>query len=79
MPACEADALRVEEGLDPNVREIDYAGQRVPYGAATAMYTPFFGGWGGGDGGDFGGGGLGDFGGGGGDFGGGDFGGGGDF
>jgi hypothetical protein len=45
VPACEADALRVEEGLDPNVREIDYAGQRVPYWAAPAMYTPFFGGF----------------------------------
>src|SRR5438046_2175063 len=41
VPACEADALRVEEGLDPSVREIDYAGQRVPYWAAPAPYTPF--------------------------------------
>jgi hypothetical protein len=54
VPACEADALRVEEGLDPNVREIDYAGRRVPYWAAPAMYTPFFGGfWGGFGGGGF--------------------------
>jgi LPXTG-motif cell wall-anchored protein len=45
VPACEADALRVEEGLDPNVREIDYAGQRVPYWAAPSMFTPFFGGF----------------------------------
>jgi LPXTG-motif cell wall-anchored protein len=45
VPACEADALRVEEGLDPNVREIDYAGQRVPYWAAPTMFTPFFGGF----------------------------------
>jgi hypothetical protein len=54
VPACEADALRVEEGLDPRVREIDYAGRRVPYWAAPAMYTPFFGGfWGGFGGGGF--------------------------
>jgi LPXTG-motif cell wall-anchored protein len=51
VPACEADALRVEEGLDPNVREIDYAGRRVPYWAAPAAYTPFFGGFYGGFGG----------------------------
>ena len=51
VPACEADALRVEQGLDPNVREIDYAGQRVPYWAAPAPYTPFFGGFYGGFGG----------------------------
>jgi hypothetical protein len=51
VPACEADALRVEEGLDPSVREIDYAGRRVPYWAAPAAYTPFFGGFYGGFGG----------------------------
>jgi hypothetical protein len=51
VPACEADALRVEEGLDPSVREVDYAGQRVPYWAAPAPYTPFFGGFYGGFGG----------------------------
>jgi hypothetical protein len=51
VPACEADALRIEEGLDPSVREIDYAGQRVPYWAAPPMYTPFFGGFYGGFGG----------------------------
>jgi hypothetical protein len=51
VPACEADALRVDEGLDPSVREIDYAGRRVPYWAAPAAYTPFFGGFYGGFGG----------------------------
>ncbi|HEX6712504.1 MAG TPA: LPXTG cell wall anchor domain-containing protein [Thermoleophilaceae bacterium] len=45
VPACEADALRVEEGLDPNVREVDYGGERIPYWAAPRMYTPFFGGF----------------------------------
>jgi hypothetical protein len=51
VPACAADAQRVEEGLDPNVREIEYAGRRVPYWAAPAAYTPFFGGFYGGFGG----------------------------
>jgi hypothetical protein len=51
VPACAADALRVEEGLDPNVREIEYAGRQVPYWAAPAAYTPFFGGFYGGFGG----------------------------
>jgi hypothetical protein len=48
VPACAADALRVEEGLDPRVREIEYAGQTIPYWAAPAPFTPWFGGfWGG--------------------------------
>jgi hypothetical protein len=51
VPACEADAQRVEQGLDPDVREIDYAGRRIPYWAAPAAYTPFFGGFFGGFGG----------------------------
>jgi LPXTG-motif cell wall-anchored protein len=51
VPACEADALRVEEGLDPQVREVDYGRGRVPYWAAPSAYTPFFGGFYGGFGG----------------------------
>jgi hypothetical protein len=51
VPACAADAVRVEEGLDPNVREIEYGGRQVPYWAAPAPYTPFFGGFYGGFGG----------------------------
>jgi len=51
VPACAADATRVEDGLDPNVREIEYAGRQVPYWAAPAPYTPFFGGFYGGFGG----------------------------
>jgi hypothetical protein len=48
VPACAADAQRVDAGLDPNVREIEYGGQVVPYWAAPPMFTPFFGGfWGG--------------------------------
>ena len=93
VPACEADAMRVEAGEDPSYREI---GGR-PYWDASPAYAPYAGGFFGG----FGGGlfpgllvgtmlggamfpgvgyadsGAGDYGGGGGDFGGGDFGGGG--
>jgi hypothetical protein len=51
VPACAADALRVEQGEDPAVREIDYAGRRIPYWAAPPIYSPFFGGFYGGFGG----------------------------
>jgi hypothetical protein len=92
VPACEADAQRIERGDDPEAREVTLGGQRMPYWAAGPMYAPFMGGFFGAgllpglllgtvlgntfDTPDFGGG---DFGGGdsgGGDFGGGDFGGG---
>jgi hypothetical protein len=92
VPACEADAQRVERGEDPEAREVTVGGQRMPYWAAGPAYAPFMGGFFGAgifpglmmgtmlgsmwDTPDFGGG---DFGGGdfgGGDFGGGDFGGG---
>jgi hypothetical protein len=54
VPACSMDAQRVEQGIDPAVREIDYAGRRVPYWAAPPAYTPWFGGyWGGFGGGGF--------------------------
>ena len=87
VPACEADAQRVERGEDPEAREVTVGGQRMPYWAAGPMYAPFMGGFYGGRhparaadrhdarrrvvGRDAGGGDLG-----GGDFGGGDFGGG---
>ena len=52
VPACEADAQRVEQGLDPAIREIEYAGGYGPYWNAPAYYGPwaggFFGGFGGG-------------------------------
>jgi hypothetical protein len=89
VPACEADAQRVERGDDPEARQVTVGGQQMPYWAAGPMYAPFMGGFFGGgllpglfigsmlggawDGGDSGHGG-GDWG--GGDFGGGDFGGG---
>jgi hypothetical protein len=52
VPACEADALRVERGDDPEPREVLRGGQRVPYWNAGPAYGPFaggfFGGYGGG-------------------------------
>ena len=52
VPACAADALRVEEGEEPHTREIDWQGRRVPYWQAGGAYGPFagglFGGFGGG-------------------------------
>ena len=52
VPACEADAQRVERGEDPHAREVLVGGQRVPYWNAGPMYAPFagglFGGFGGG-------------------------------
>jgi hypothetical protein len=45
VPACEADAQRVEAGLDPRVREIDVHGRRVPYWNAPAYYGPWSGGY----------------------------------
>jgi hypothetical protein len=52
VPACEADAQRVERGEDPHAREVTVGGQRMPYWNAGPMYAPwaggFFGGYGGG-------------------------------
>jgi uncharacterized membrane protein YgcG len=45
VPACEADALRVEEGEDPHSREVLVGGQRTPYWNAGPMYAPFAGGF----------------------------------
>ena len=52
VPACEADAQRVERGDDPATREVTVRGRRVPYYDAPPAYGPwaggFFGGLGGG-------------------------------
>jgi hypothetical protein len=45
VPACEADAVRVEGGDDPEAREVTVGGQRMPYWAAGPMYAPFMGGF----------------------------------
>jgi hypothetical protein len=45
VPACEADAQRVERGEDPDPREITVGGQRVPYWNAGPAYAPYMGGF----------------------------------
>jgi hypothetical protein len=85
VPACEADAQRVERGEEPHSRQVASRGAMMPYWAAGPMYGGYFGGFlaglligsmfGGWGGGSYDAGGSGDSG--GGDFGGGDFGGGG--
>ena len=45
VPACEADARRVEEGEEPESREVTVGGERMPYWAAGPMYAPFIGGF----------------------------------
>ena len=44
VPACEADAQRVERGEDPETREVEWNGRRVPYWNAGPAYGPFAGG-----------------------------------
>ncbi len=44
VPACAADAQRVEEGGEPDARQISVGGRRVPYWDAP----PYYGGWAGG-------------------------------
>ncbi|HEY8582836.1 MAG TPA: hypothetical protein VIL49_07805 [Capillimicrobium sp.] len=52
VPACEADAIRIEEGRDPHAREIEVAGYgRTPYWNAPGYYGPYAGGFFGGFGG----------------------------
>jgi hypothetical protein len=52
IPACAADAVRIEEGREPATREIMVGGRRLPYWQAPPYYGPwaggFFGGLGGG-------------------------------
>jgi hypothetical protein len=45
VPACEADAQRVERGEDPEPREVTVGGRRMPYWSAGPMYAPFMGGF----------------------------------
>jgi uncharacterized membrane protein YgcG len=46
VPACEADAQRVERGLAPLAREVEAAdGRRVPFWEAGPAYAPFYGGF----------------------------------
>ncbi len=51
VPACQADAVRLESGEDPRVRELMVNGMRTPYYNAGPAYAPFAGGFYGGFGG----------------------------
>jgi uncharacterized membrane protein YgcG len=53
VPACEADAQRIERGLEPVTREVMVGGQRTPYWNAPPAYGPWAGGYFGGFGGLF--------------------------
>ena len=45
VPACAADAQRVEEGQDPDAREFVVGGRRVPHWDAPPAYAPYAGGF----------------------------------
>ena len=45
VPACAADALRVEEGEEPTSRQVRAGGQLMPYWAAGPMYGGYFNGF----------------------------------
>lgn len=45
VPACEADANRVERGLEPAARELTVGGRSMPYWNAPAYYGPWAGGY----------------------------------
>jgi hypothetical protein len=45
VPACAADAIRVEEGEEPRAREVLVRGRPTPYWDAPAYYGPWAGGF----------------------------------
>ncbi len=45
VPACEADARRVEQGDEPQAREVLVGGRKTPYWNAGPAYGPFAGGF----------------------------------
>ena len=45
VPACEADAQRVERGEDPDPRQVMVGGRQVPYWNAGPAYAPYMGGF----------------------------------
>jgi hypothetical protein len=45
VPACAADAIRVEEGEEPEMREVLSGGRRTPYWNAGPAYAPWAGGF----------------------------------
>jgi len=51
VPACEADAVRIESGQEPLTREVVLGGRRMPYYFGPSWMGPYAGGWFGGFGG----------------------------
>lgn len=51
VPACEADAVRIESGEEPHTRELQLGGRRMPYYAGPGWMGPYSGGYYGGFGG----------------------------
>ena len=51
VPACEADAVRIESGHEPMTREVVLGGRRMPYYFGPSWMGPYAGGWFGGFGG----------------------------
>src|SRR4051812_21787634 len=45
VPACAADAVRIEDGDEPQSRQVRAGGQLTPYWAAGPMYGGYFGGF----------------------------------
>jgi len=45
VPACAADAVRVRDGQDPNMRQVPVGGELVPYWQAGPAYAPWAGGF----------------------------------
>jgi hypothetical protein len=46
VPACAADAVRIRDGQDPNMRQVPVGGgQLVPYWQAGPAYGPWAGGF----------------------------------
>jgi hypothetical protein len=45
VPVCAADAARIEDGRDPEARQVEVDGQRVPYWQAGPALAPWAGGF----------------------------------
>jgi hypothetical protein len=45
VPVCAADAQRIEDGLDPQTRQVEVDGRRVPYYDAGPAFMPWAGGF----------------------------------
>jgi hypothetical protein len=45
VPACAADAIRIQEGEEPHAREVTVHGERVPYWQAGPALAPWAGGF----------------------------------